>query len=138
MAAPPGSAGADVLPMVRIAGEALVPFRRSGDEPPAGGWGIWLTAPDDQAGLPAAVAELEAGLAAGACIVAVSGGTAVTRVLLCEEARMVRGIPALLIDDSPRPAEAATLILSGRADLVGASETLAESWAAAASAGMPS
>ena len=134
VAPPPGSAGADVVPAVRIAGEALVPFFRAAEEADGGpgNWGLWLTAPEDQAGLPAAVAELEAGLAAGASIVAVSGGTAVTRVLLCEEARLVRDTPALLIDESLRPAEAATLILAGRADLVGASETIAESWTAAA------
>ena len=46
---------------------------------------------------------------------------------------MVRGTVALLVDDSLRPAQAATLILSGRADLVGASEAVAEAWTAAAS-----
>ena len=97
-----------------------------------------VTAPDTEAGLEQAVATLEAGIAGGATLVAVRGGNAVTRVLLCEEARMVRETPALLIDDDLRPAQAATLILSGRADLVGASETVAESWAAAAtSAGTP-
>src|SRR5205823_4635649 len=69
---------------------------------------------------------------AGAAVVAVSGGSPVTRVLLCEEARMVRGTPALLVDDGLRAAQAATMVLSGRADLVGASEAVAESWAAAA------
>jgi anthraniloyl-CoA monooxygenase len=71
-------------------------------------------------------------VAAGAAVVAVSGGSAVTRVLLCEEARMVRSVPALLVDDGLTPARAATLVLSGRADLVGASDTVAESWAAVA------
>ena len=61
-----------------------------------------------------------------------SSGSPVTRVLLCEEARMVRGVPALLVDDNLRAAEAATLVLSGRADLVGATEAVSESWAAAA------
>ena len=78
------------------------------------------------------MADLETGIAAGAAVVAVSGGSPVTRVLLCEEARMVRGVPALLVDDGLRPAQAATLVLSGRADLVGASEAVAESWTAAA------
>ena len=110
-----------------------MPFRRPDDPPVAGAdWGLWLTAPDDEAGLSAVVAQLETGIAAGAAMVAVSGGSPVTRVLLCEEARMVRGTPALLIDDGLRPAQAATLILSGRADLVGASGAVAESWAAAA------
>jgi anthraniloyl-CoA monooxygenase len=125
---------------VRCGGEVLVPFRHPEDGPaPAGDdWGLWLTAPDSEAGLGAALGSLDAGIAAGACLVAVSGGSPVTRVLLCEEARLVRGIPALLIDDRLRPAQAATLILSGRADLVGASGSVAESWsAAAATAGSP-
>jgi anthraniloyl-CoA monooxygenase len=127
------------VPVVRGGGEAVMPFRRTDDGPASGAdWGLWLTAPDDETGLGGAIAELEAGIAAGAAIVAVSGGSPVTRVLLCEEARMVRGTPALLIDDSLRAAQAATLVLSGRADLVGASEAVAESWSAAAtSAGAP-
>ena len=125
-------AGEDGVPLVRRDGEELVPFRRPGEAPPDGDWGLWLTAPDDEAGLPAVVGLLDAGVTAGAAVVGVSGGTPVTRVLLCEEARMVRGTPALLVDDGLRPAQAATLVLSGRADLVGASEAVAESWAAAA------
>ncbi|MGH9010714.1 MAG: FAD-dependent monooxygenase, partial [Acidimicrobiia bacterium] len=127
-------ASGEGVPLVRNGGDEVVPFRSPGEAPVAGAaWGLWLTAPDDEAGLPGAVAELEAGVAAGATVVAVSGGSPVTRVLLCEEARMARGTPALLVDDSLRPAQAATLVLSGRADLVGASEAVAESWMAAAS-----
>jgi anthraniloyl-CoA monooxygenase len=126
----PDSEGA---PVVRSGGDEVVPFRLAGEAPlPGADWGLWLTAPDDEAGLPGAIAALEAGVAAGATVVAVSGGSPVTRVLLCEEARMVRGTPALLVDDALRPAQAATLVLSGRADLVGASEAVAESWAAVA------
>ena len=126
-------AGGERAPLVRSGGEEVVPFRLPGEAPaPGGDWGLWLTAPDDEAGLPGAVTELEDGVAAGATVVAVSGGSPVTRVLLCEEARMVRGTPALLVDDALRPAQAATLVLSGRADLVGASGAGAESWAAAA------
>jgi hypothetical protein len=127
----PAEAGA---PVVRSGGDEVVPFRRPGEGPrPDGDWGLWLTAPADEAGLPGAVTELEAGIGAGASVVAVSGGSPVTRILLCEEARMVRGTPALLVDDSLRPAQAATLVLSGRADLVGAPDAVAESWMAAAS-----
>jgi salicyloyl-CoA 5-hydroxylase len=135
----PDATAAGGVPVVRCGAEELMPFRRPGDRPAAGGdWGLWLTAPDNEAGLGAAIAELEAGIGGGAGIVAVSGGSAVTRVLLCEEARMVRGVPALLVDDGLSAAQAATLVLSGRADLVGASETVAESWAAAATiAGAP-
>ena len=64
---------------------------------------------------------MERGIGAGAALVAVSGGTPVTRVLLCEEARLVRKTPALLVDETLTADEAATVILSGRADLVGAS-----------------
>jgi 2-polyprenyl-6-methoxyphenol hydroxylase-like FAD-dependent oxidoreductase len=132
-------AGGEGVPRVRSGGDDVVPFRSPGDAPVAGAdWGLWLTAPDDEAGLARAVADLEAGIAAGATVVAVSGGSPVTRVLLCEEARMVRSTPALLVDDSLRPAQAATLVMSGRADLVGASETVAESWmAVASSVGVP-
>jgi anthraniloyl-CoA monooxygenase len=133
-------AAADGAPVVTSGGEAIVPFRRPGEPAAAGAdWGLWLTAPDTEDGLPAAIADLEAGLAAGAAVVAVSGGSPVTSVLLCEEARLVRGVPALLVDDGLRAAQAATLVLSGRADLVGASESVAESWAAAAATiGAPS
>jgi salicyloyl-CoA 5-hydroxylase len=121
------------VPVVCRGAEEVVPFRTPDDGPAAAGdWGLWLTAPDGEAGLAAAVAQLEAGIAAGAAVVAVSSGSPVTRVLLCEEARMVRGVPALLVDDNLRAAEAATLVLSGRADLVGATEAVSESWAAAA------
>jgi anthraniloyl-CoA monooxygenase len=122
--------------IVRWGVDDPVPFRAPGDGQGTGDWGLVLTAPDSEADLPAAIAELEAGVAAGACIVAVAGGSPVTRVLLCEEARLVRGVPALLIDDTLRAAQAATLLLAGRADLVGATEPVAESWAAeAATAG---
>jgi len=124
-----GAAGA---PVVRRNGEEFVPFRAAAAGPAgfARDWGLWLTAPEAEADLPAAVEQLAAGIAAGAGVVAVSGGSPVTRVLLCEEARMVRGVPALLVDDGLRVAEAATMVLSGRADLVGASEAVAGSWVA--------
>jgi len=120
-------------PVVRRNGEDVMPFRRPGEPGarPDGDWGLWLTAPDGETGLAASLDDLDAGIAAGAAVVAVSGGSPVNRVLLCEEARLVRGVPALLVDDGLRPAEAATMVLSGRADLVGASEPVAESWIAA-------
>lgn len=128
---PAGDPGA--VPVLRCGGEDVVPLRRPEDRASASGeWGLYLTAPETEAGLAAAVAQLEAGIAAGAVLVAVDGGSPVTRVLLCEEARMVRGVPSLLIDDSLRAAQAATLVLAGRTDLVGASESVAESWAATA------
>ena len=130
-----GSAGdAGAVPVVRRGSEELVPFHRPGARAAGGDWGLWVSAPETDADLPAAVEQLAAGIAAGAGVVAVSGGSPVTRVLLCEEARMVRGVPALLVDDGLRAAEAATMVLSGRADLVGATEAVAESWIAEAPA----
>jgi anthraniloyl-CoA monooxygenase len=133
------AAGPDGVPRLRVSGEEVLALRRPGGVPPGGGdWGLWLTAPDDESGLAAAVAALETAISAGAAVVAVAGGSPVTRVLLCEEARMVRGTPALLVDDTLRPAQAATVILSGRADLVGASDPVAAAWSAAApAAGVP-
>jgi anthraniloyl-CoA monooxygenase len=53
----------------------------------------WLDAPDDEAGLPRATAELDAAVDAGAPLVALRGGTRLTRVLLAEHARLARGVP---------------------------------------------
>jgi salicyloyl-CoA 5-hydroxylase len=57
------------------------------------------------------------GAASGAALVAVRAGTPLTRRLICEEARLGHGTPALLVEDGDADA-ATTAILSGRADLV--------------------
>jgi anthraniloyl-CoA monooxygenase len=54
-------------------------------------------------------------------LVAVYGGTPLTRTLVCEHARLHNGMPALLIDDNLDTDRAVTAVLSGRADMVGAS-----------------
>jgi anthraniloyl-CoA monooxygenase len=93
-----------------------------------GAWGALLRAPDSEDGLPAAarrLAALAGPPAAGPpgpgrpTLVAVHGGTPLTRVLLCEEARLGLGLPALLIDPGLDRDQAVTTVLSGRADLVG-------------------
>jgi anthraniloyl-CoA monooxygenase len=100
------------------------------DAPAAGGpWGARLRAPDDEAGLPAAFARLATLVAGAPVLVAVHGGTAFTRTLVCEWARMRDRVPALLCDpatgsDAGADPEAdrdraLTAVLSGRADLVG-------------------
>jgi anthraniloyl-CoA monooxygenase len=61
-------------------------------------------------------------------VVAVTGGSYVTRILLAEESRMARKIPSLLVDDNLGADEAATLVLSGRTDLVGAAPDIAAGW----------
>ncbi|MCL2584547.1 MAG: FAD-dependent monooxygenase [Streptosporangiales bacterium] len=93
-----------------------------------GPWGAAVTAPADEPGLPEVYARL-AGLAAAAdppALVAVHGGTRLTRSLVCERARMRNGIPALAVtppdtarDEAAFADLAVTTLLSGRADLVG-------------------
>ncbi|MGH3149588.1 MAG: FAD-dependent monooxygenase, partial [Streptosporangiaceae bacterium] len=91
--------------------------------PPAGNarWGAWIDAPDTEAGLEAAEAAVARGLAAGACLVAVGGGTRLTRRLVGETARLGHGALTMLVEDAGAGLEdtAVTAVLSGRADLVG-------------------
>jgi hypothetical protein len=65
-------------------------------------------------------------------LVAVHGGTGLTRSLLCERARMHHGLPALLVDPAPDLDQAITAVLSGRADLVGVPAGVARQWQARA------
>jgi len=88
--------------------------------PAIGGWGALLKAPDTEAGLPEVFARL-AGLTGpdGPELVAVHGGTPLTRTLVCERARMRENLPVLSIEPEPDRDHALTKVLSGRADLVG-------------------
>jgi salicyloyl-CoA 5-hydroxylase len=95
------------------------------DEPRPGPWGARVVAPDGEDGLPAVFARLSdlSGLAERApVLVAVHGGTPLTRTLVCEQARMHDRLPALLVDTDGGEDlrdRALTTVLSGRADLVG-------------------
>lgn len=106
---------------------------RGGSAPVAvGGSGVTVAhAPPDEAGLGAAGAALPA-----EGVVVVTGGTPLTRVLLCEEARLRRGLVAVLAVDPDDPAaqEAAveTALLSGRADAVAVGPTAVLATAGAA------
>jgi anthraniloyl-CoA monooxygenase len=82
---------------------------------------VRVTAPDAESGLGRAVEDAARGLAAGACLVAVSGGTALTRRLVSEAARLEHGAVTLLAEDGSDDA-ARTAILSGRTDLIGRSQ----------------
>ncbi|MFH5823702.1 FAD-dependent monooxygenase [Georgenia sp. AZ-5] len=95
-----------------------VPEGRSTGGPDAP-WGLWITAPETEEGLPAAA---RAALAGGErpALVAVHGGTPLTRVLLAEEARLAAGLPVALVEEEADDDRVATLVLSGRADLVAA------------------
>jgi 2-polyprenyl-6-methoxyphenol hydroxylase-like FAD-dependent oxidoreductase len=96
---------------------------RAGPPPGGGRWGLWVSAPDTEAGLGHAHDGVARGLAAGASLVAVGDGTPLTRRLLCEAARLERGAVTLLVEDGTAgPATddmARTEVLSGRTDLVG-------------------
>jgi anthraniloyl-CoA monooxygenase len=85
-----------------------------------GASGVAVAAPDSEAGLPSVYEQL-AGLGRPV-LVAVHGGTPLTRTLVCERARMVEKIPALLVDPGFDRDQALTTVLSGRADLVGGVE----------------
>ena len=86
-------------------------------------WGLWIAAPDTEEQLPAALDAAAKGVAAGTALVAVGGGTALTRRLICEAARLEHGAVSLLVEEvDPGVAEdvAVTAVLSGRTDLVSA------------------
>ncbi|MFI7017194.1 FAD-dependent monooxygenase [Streptomyces sp. NPDC050164] len=83
-----------------------------------------LTAPENEAQLPAMYEELASAMSGTTPpqLVAVHAGTALTRQLLAEQARLVHGVPALIVEDGMDDDRAETLLLSGRADLVGSTE----------------
>ncbi|KOU58133.1 2-polyprenyl-6-methoxyphenol hydroxylase [Streptomyces sp. MMG1533] len=82
---------------------------------------LWLTAPEAEAQLPDAYDQLAESLSGDTPpdLVAVQGGTPFTRSLLAEQSRLVHGVPVLIVEDGMDDDRAETLLLSGRADLVG-------------------
>ena len=91
-------------------------------------WGAWLDAPGDESGLAEAEDALARLVAAGPALVAVHGGTPITRTLLTEQARLRHRLPALLVDDDLDRDRAITAVLSGRTDLVGGRPETVDSW----------
>jgi anthraniloyl-CoA monooxygenase len=91
-------------------------------------WGLWLPAPASEQDLPQALDRLRAALRAGPLLVAVHGGSSLTRTLLSEEARLIHGIPTLLVDDDMTRDQAETALLSGRTDLVGGARATVGPW----------
>jgi 2-polyprenyl-6-methoxyphenol hydroxylase-like FAD-dependent oxidoreductase len=81
---------------------------------------LWFTAPQGEDQLPQIYDRLVDALsdATPPELVAVRGGTALTRSLLAEQARLVHGVPVLIVEDAMDDDRAETLLLSGRADLV--------------------
>ncbi|WP_234341494.1 FAD-dependent monooxygenase [Streptomyces sp. NRRL S-646] len=86
---------------------------------------LWLTAPDSEDRLPQIYDQLADALTGDTPpeLVAVQGGIPLTRSLLAEQARLVHGVPALIMEDGLDEDRAETLLLSGRADLVGREQT---------------
>lgn len=82
---------------------------------------LWLTAPESEDQLPQIYDRLADALsdATPPELVAVQGGTPLTRSLLAEQARLVHGVAALIVEDGMDDDRAETLLLSGRTDLVG-------------------
>jgi 2-polyprenyl-6-methoxyphenol hydroxylase-like FAD-dependent oxidoreductase len=131
-----GIVAGDGRPAAAVARDGQpLPLLGDASAAPAAAWGALLRAPDSEDGLPEAAGRLEA--LAGSCpaaaarpvLAAVHGGTPLTRVLLCEEARLRLGLPALLIDPGLDKDQAVTMVLSGRADLVGVPAEVASAWA---------
>ena len=104
----------------RLAGGPL-PLRSKPPRP--GPWGLWVNAPDTEDGLGQAEQSVAAGLAAGAALVAIGQGTALTRRLLGEAVRLDHGAVTMLVEEGTEASaledRARTAVLSGRADLVG-------------------
>ncbi|WP_367127409.1 FAD-dependent monooxygenase [Saccharothrix sp. HUAS TT1] len=92
---------------------ALAPF--DGRAP---GRGVWIDAPAVEADLPVAAGQVRAAAGEGVPLVGVRGGTPLTRVLVAEEARLAHSLPVVVAGEYDEDA-ATTLLLSGRADLVG-------------------
>ncbi|MDQ2897417.1 MAG: FAD-dependent monooxygenase [Actinomycetota bacterium] len=99
---------------VGLAGHEL-PLRTGATGPDA--WALQVTAPGAEADLPAVLDDIAKGVAAGAVLVAVDGGSALTRRLACEQARLVHGIDSLLVEAADADT-ATTAVLSGRTDYV--------------------
>lgn len=91
--------------------------------PASGGpWCLSVAAPDSESDLPARIEDLAGQLRHGPTLIAVHSGTALTRALLSEEARLAHAVPTMVVEPDADRDRAATLVLSGRADLVGVRE----------------
>ena len=108
-------------------GAMLLPLLPSA--PPSGAWGLLVGAPDDESQLPPIFDRMSSARADNALLVAVEGGTALNRRLISEQARMVLGVPSLIIEPEGTSADAAlTAVLSGRTDLIGADAATVDGW----------
>lgn len=104
------------MPTLLEGGDSPLPLRI--EAAGSGPWGALVRAPDDEAGMTAARADMAALVERRPSCVAVYGGTDLTRILLSEEARLRHRLPSVLVDRDIDRDRAVTAVLSGRADLV--------------------
>lgn len=89
-------------------------------QPPGEGlpWGLLVQAPVDETALASTWKTVTEGIAAGASLVAITGGTAFTRRQISETVRIEHNGVSLLIEEGDDGDAALTAVLSGRTDLV--------------------
>ena len=78
-----------------------------------------VSIPESAGGLEKARSTLEDVLRKCPAIVAVTGGSSLDRVLLCEDIRLGGSALAMIVDDHAKLVAAETSIMSGRADFFG-------------------
>jgi anthraniloyl-CoA monooxygenase len=81
-------------------------------------WGLLVQAPVDETALASTWKTVAEGFAAGASLVAITGGTAFTRRQISETVRIEHHGVSLLIEEGDDVDAALTAVLSGRTDLV--------------------
>ena len=110
------------------AGSVSIPLLRSAIGAGQRPWALTLDAPSEESALPLAIRRLKMNIWGRPDLVAVRGGSRLTRVLLAEQARMVAGIPSVIIEDDLAQDDAETLLLSGRTDLVATTPAAHARW----------
>ncbi|MFI5610304.1 FAD-dependent monooxygenase [Amycolatopsis sp. NPDC051903] len=118
----------EVPATVLTGGRPLALTERAPDRADGEPWGARVAAPETEQGLAGAHRLLAELADHHPAVAAVHGGTSLTRSLLCERARLRHRLPALLVDPALDADQAATAVLSGRADLVGVPVAVLREW----------
>jgi anthraniloyl-CoA monooxygenase len=87
-------------------------------------WGLLVQAPVDETALASTWKTVTEGIAAGASLVAITGGTAFTRRQVSETVRIEHNVLSLLIEEGDDVDTALTAVLSGRTDLVATQDSV--------------
>lgn len=111
--------GQQVLDTPLSLGSVTFPGRVVPEHDADGPRALRLEAPRSESELPALYELLARHAGERPVLVVVHSGTPLTRALLSEQARLVHGLPTLVVEPDADADRAATLVLSGRADLVG-------------------